>query len=562
MLWVLLVTTAHAGFGPQRKIPILKKSKYTAKEFAEFFAMFGGLDVVGDVDGDGELTMLEIQKEFRDDEKALELASALDTSQDGALDKDEILAARRVLFHQPTYTVMDAERESYASFMFKSIPISSKALTVAWTPDEIDEIMTMFDKNHDGKIDAIEVINHAETMPEEPSHDDDEGSVVVRFVKSFFFGYLTPAADARRMWSVFAWLECDCLDVEADTENLITTTHAPCLLDADLDRLLRGEKTSCDFPRNGNASQLTRSQFTNILNQGQQQDECEDCAAASSSKEEENASEVSEEEEIVLTFSEFRTLLQMRTPAEIAGAVSHLVDAGQVNMARTLLVREVALWLDDDDECEAPNVTRFEWTPPNDPAQTWEAVLRDRRLARVRAWLVPSVLAVLAVAVVCYVGAVLARVDAALKDYELLRAYVVGYLETNARRSDEERMAGDEGPRQQRRRQQRRREDNDDDPAAAAAADYEDPILDLLTSKSYDRGGLLPPRYDQETELWQIAYDAGRALADLKDDDVDRRALAASEVAALLRQIRSNNPILSAASNCDHHRMTPSSPRL
>jgi len=547
-----------------------KRQTFSASEFAEFFAMFGGgFDVVGDADGDGELTTEEIQTQFQDDEKALQVATALDTSRDGALDKDEILAARRVLFKEsaPLYTALDAERESYASQFLKLKRRSwqdSKALAIAWTPDEVSEIMRTFDADGDGRVDPLEVLDKADLFAQGGGDDDepgtkekDESSVISRFIKSFFFGYLTPAADARRMWSVFAWLECDCLDVEADTENLVTETQAPCLRDADLDRLLtRGEPTTCDFPKRENASRLTAKEFTDILTQGRQRRRFRTVVSVNDTLEDDL------EDDIVLTFNEFRTLLELKTPAEIAGAISHLVDAGQVYMARTLLVREVTLWLEDDDDDDQDDVcggaaaagkrtttqsddgsgnfvqktdeevlfsnrnehrkkkklfligapgssfSAFDWTPPTtDETQSWEAVLRGRRLARVRAWVVPALVALCLLLILAYVATTLTRLDAALRDYDLVRAYVVGYLD-----------------------------DKDDGKRKGAL----DPVVEFLTTKPYDRGGLLPPRDDDQ---WQMAYDAGRALADLEDDQVDRRALAVSELAALLRQSRATDTL-------------------
>mmetsp|Transcript_6689 Transcript_6689/g.7948 ORF Transcript_6689/g.7948 Transcript_6689/m.7948 type:complete len:388 (+) Transcript_6689:866-2029(+) len=238
-------------------------------------------------------------------------------------------------------------------------------------------------------------------------------------------------------------------------------------------------------------------------------------------------------DDIVLTFEEFRNMLQIQSPAEIAGAVSHLIHGGQLDVARTLLIRQVA------DLLSAPTATTstklasllardLNWTPPVAPIITgsggvpWDKVLRDRELATLKAWLIPTACVLILIAICAYVASLVAKLDAMVRDYDQIRAYLIGYLEADLEKKKKEAPSVHINTTTTKR----------------------DPILAFLTDLSFERGGLLPSRYGIHSDIGQAAYSSGAALANIQDDN--RQALGASEIAALLKQTRtsSNNAIL------------------
>jgi len=644
-----------------------------ADPFAAFFKEFGGgnplqqYPLAGDADGDGALSSGEVARQWGSDERALAVTSALDTSRDGTLDKAEIDAARRVLFP------FDSDREAYATRLLvkhwrRGREQTSKALAVAWTPAEVAQILAQFDTDADGSVTTAEILANDATLetlrridqedreaddvgadddvdvydddaPFEAASDDDAAAsvdddddprsssdtktegVVGRFVRTFFFGYLTPAADVRRMWSVLKWLRCECLEVEADTENVVGVAHAPCLFDAQLDRHLR--PAGRGGPSSGTASSscvfepgstvMTKAEFDAAI-----ADSKAPHLVSSSDEQAANADDDENDDApggVLLTFDEFEVLMTARATPEVAGAVSHLIYAGQLDMARTLLLQELAVLLrradpgpaatspdtpnavtsaspssksdeaaestrrgaaaTEDDDADKPPKTLGgggePWRPPPrssdqpaDPQTTtepvcvrdkptsrssfpavvhpktgapdvasWDRLLRDRGLARLRAWLAPTVALLVGLAVAAVSARRHARLDASARDFDQIRAYLAGYFEYD----DDTRDAASQNTASSRpdgsRRRQRRRESPH-------------PIAVLL-AKPHRSGGLAPLQYGPDTDVYRAAYAAGRALAshaahERDDDDVDGiAALAATEIAALLRQTRTNS---------------------
>ncbi|KAJ8611671.1 hypothetical protein CTAYLR_007897 [Chrysophaeum taylorii] len=285
---VMELDTSGDGLVEPREVHEALATRLT--EFEDVFRLIGVLPA--DLDADGAVSEAEIAAKYGDE--AAKRVMLLDANADGRVSLSELHAAR-------------GSRE------LRGDANADGRLSPSELRDWGSEVFDEFDLDKDGDIETHEILRH------EADYRSD--GLFGRFVDAFgSFKYLTPRADIRRMWSVLKNLECACT-----TLDFVEVVNTPCLVNAALDHLLDAAPAvadiTCRFP-DPNATLLT-------------------------------ADELSATADAVLVrlpdltgdivFRDFAAFVQRDVPAEVTGAISHLVDAGAFTMARSLVVQQLVI---------------------------------------------------------------------------------------------------------------------------------------------------------------------------------------------------------------------------
>ena len=305
-----------------------------ASEFEEVFLLSG------DKDKDRKLSFEELV-EVHGREKA-EAMMQFDVDKSGHLEEAELRTMALVIGKKTDEEELPYDEDGDGA-------LSKEELGKHFDAEDVDDILWLLDEDDDGRLESHEILGAlAAADDDRDGHLDaqefakvtERHSILGKFLTKFRkFARLTPRAQVRKFWSVLKDLECVCPEaayaapggddilVGSGADMIMTEkSRRPCLVDAQLELELDGKDTApggllrCKF-LGGNSTILTSTEF-------------QDAAAATLIPITDVFGDMS--------YSHFKSFIQ-RQPSHITGAIAHLIDAGGLVMARSMLVQQLAV---------------------------------------------------------------------------------------------------------------------------------------------------------------------------------------------------------------------------